>query len=89
MEVPVPKEYEEFVCDLVRSGRYLTPDEVVYDALHLLQNQEHVRNMRLEELREKIRVGWEQAERGELIDGEEVFRELRERSAKLRAQSGK
>ena len=89
MEVPVPKEYEEFVCGLVRSGRYLTPDEVVHDALYLLQNQEHIREIRSEELREKIRVGWEQAERGELIDGEEVFRELRERSAKLRAQSGK
>ena len=65
MEVHINPEDEEFVCDLVRSGRYVVPEEVVREALHLLQNDEYVRKMRLEELNAKIQVGMDQFERGE------------------------
>ncbi len=30
-------------------------------------------------VREKIEEGWQQSERGELLDGEEVFRRLKKR----------
>ena len=35
----------------------------------------------LQDIREKIEAGFEQAERGELFDGEEVFKEIWERLA--------
>lgn len=38
-------------------------------------------------LRARIDVGWEQAERGQSRDGETVFREMRKRLLKLLRQS--
>jgi len=38
----------------------------------------------LSELRQKIGVGLQQARRGELLDGEKVFRELEARNLKRR-----
>ncbi len=40
----------------------------------------------LGDLRKKIAVGLEQARRGDLLDGEQVFRQLEERTRKRRAR---
>jgi hypothetical protein len=40
----------------------------------------------LEEVREKVRVGLEQADRGELLDAEEVFERIAQRVDGLRAR---
>jgi len=58
-----PPDLEEFVQQALASGRYRSADEVVYDALRLLRERE----MRLEELRRDIQVGWDQVDRGEVI----------------------
>jgi Arc/MetJ-type ribon-helix-helix transcriptional regulator len=49
----------------------------VREALRLLEQRELAREAALSDLRAKIAVGLEQAKRGELRDGEEVFRELK------------
>lgn len=82
MNVTVRPELEPFVNELVASGRYLCPDEVVYAALLFLKDQEDLRKIHLAELRKEIAVGLEQANRGELLDGEEVFGRLQERIRK-------
>jgi antitoxin ParD1/3/4 len=43
----------------------------------------------LEQLRRQVIVGYEAAERGELIDGEVVFDNLHAKLAQRRAQAGK
>jgi hypothetical protein len=48
------------------------------EALRLLQNQEKEREQGLNQLREKLQRGASEAERGELIEADEVFRELRQ-----------
>jgi antitoxin ParD1/3/4 len=50
MQIPLTRE-------LVDGERYLTPDEVVRDALHLLQERERLRALRLEDLRHEIQKG--------------------------------
>jgi len=48
----------------------------------LLQEEETTRQARLNRLRSKIDIGLNQARRGELLDGETVFEELKQRASK-------
>lgn len=52
-----------------------------------LEEQAEVREeLDLQELRRNIKIGLEQSARGEVIDGDEVFRRLRERNAAMKAK---
>jgi putative addiction module CopG family antidote len=62
----------------VKSGRYQTTSEVVREALRLLERHEQGRDEAFHQLKTKLERGVGQAERGELIGGDEVFGELRE-----------
>lgn len=76
MNVSLTPELEQFVHAKVQSGRYLSASEVVREALRLLEERDHLREIQLQTLREKIAIGIEQSDRGELFDGEEVIQEL-------------
>ena len=54
------------------SGRYHSADEVVQNALELLERHQHD----VQGIREKIASGAAELDRGEGIDGEEAFRNL-------------
>jgi antitoxin ParD1/3/4 len=82
MQVSLPPDLERFVTELIGSGQYHSPEEAVRAGLCLLQDQERLRRIRLEEVRKEIAIGIEQADRGELIDGEEVFASLRDKMPK-------
>ena len=60
----------------VKSGRYLSASEVVREALRLLEERDRLQQMKLKTLRQELMVGVEQIERGEIVDGDEVFAEL-------------
>lgn len=79
LNVSLTPELERFVTSRVESGRYQSASEVVREGLRLLEDRELSRQTTLADLRREIAVGLEQADRGELFDGEEVFRELEER----------
>jgi antitoxin ParD1/3/4 len=79
MNISLTPELERFVSSKVASGRYLSASEVIREGLRLLEEREVTKQAALEEVRRKIAVGLEQADRGELFDGEEVFRELLEK----------
>ena len=49
---------------------------MITEALQLLEQRDKHYQQWVEETREKVQVGIAQLERGEGIDGEEVFREL-------------
>jgi len=78
MNISLTPELEQFVQSTVKNGRYSSASEVVLAALRLLEQQERERLVRLEELRKEIMIGIEASDRGEVFDGEEVLRELRE-----------
>lgn len=67
-----------FLHNRVKSGRYQTTSEVVREALRLLERQETQREEDLQQLKAKLDRGAAQAERGDLLDGETVFAELRD-----------
>jgi antitoxin ParD1/3/4 len=76
LTVSLTTEWEEFIEELVSSGRYLSASEVVRDALRQLLRRESEQAAELERLRSQIGVGLEQARAGELLDGDEVFATL-------------
>ena len=67
-----------FLQSRVKSGRYQTTSEVVREALRLLERQETQREEDRQQLKAKLDRGAAQAERGDLLDGETVFAELRD-----------
>lgn len=79
LNVSLTPELERFVSSKVASGRYQSASEVIREGLRLLEEREVTKQAALEEVRRKIAIGLEQADRGELFDGEEVFRELLEK----------
>jgi antitoxin ParD1/3/4 len=87
LNVSLTPELEQFVQSRVATGFYQTASEVIREGLRLLEEREQMRVAAREELRAKIRRGVEQADRGELLDGETVFREIRQVSARRRSKS--
>jgi antitoxin ParD1/3/4 len=77
VNISLTPKLNAFLQSRVRSGRYQTTSEVVREALRLLQHQEQQREESLKQLTIKLRRGAAQASRGELLDGNEVFLELR------------
>lgn len=78
VNISLTPELGAFLQSRVNSGRYQTTSEVVREALRLLQNQEKEREEGLKQLKAKLQRGATQAERGELLDADEVFQELRQ-----------
>jgi antitoxin ParD1/3/4 len=76
MNVSLTPELEQFVQSKVKSGRYLSASEVVREALRLLEDRDRIYQARLADLQKEITIGVEEADRGELFDGEEVMQEL-------------
>jgi antitoxin ParD1/3/4 len=82
MNVNLGTVFDKFISDLLKSGIYQSQSEVVREGLRLLKDREELKNLRLAELRREIAIGSKQADRGEFVDGEETFAEIRRRSVK-------
>jgi antitoxin ParD1/3/4 len=81
MNVNLGNVFDRFIADLLKSGLYQSQSEVVRDGLRLLKEREEIKRLRLAEMRKRIAIGSEQADRGEFVDGENAFKEIRRRSA--------
>ena len=65
--------FEQFIRRQVETGRYASASEVVREALRLMEGRERLREIELEEYREKIREGMES---GPGVPADEVFARL-------------
>ncbi|MFN7925897.1 MAG: type II toxin-antitoxin system ParD family antitoxin [Bryobacteraceae bacterium] len=72
MIVHLTPEIERIVEAEIESGRYGSATEVIREALRLLRERDELVAMRKVAIREQIGEGWRSAERGELVDGDEV-----------------
>lgn len=81
MNVNLGTVFDKFIGELLKTGMYQSQSEVVREGLRLLKEREELKQFRLAELRKQIAVGSAQADRGEFVDGEETFAEIRRRSA--------
>jgi putative addiction module CopG family antidote len=73
MALEVPSDVESAVRQRVESGVYHSADEVLRMAIHALAWAEQDPAGKLHLLRAAIRAGVDEAERGDLIPGDEVF----------------
>jgi antitoxin ParD1/3/4 len=78
---------DRFVQTKIESGRYQSASEVIREGLRLLEEREADRQQSLAKLRQDIEIGWQQSERGEVVDGPSVFAEIRKMSKDRRARS--
>ena len=78
VNVSLTPELNAFLQRRLKSGRYQTTSEVVREALRLLERQEQERDPAFQGLKAKLDRNAAQAEAGELLEGAEVFDELRE-----------
>ena len=86
MNISLTSELERLIQEQVKKGKYSSASEMVGEALRLLWERDLLKEKRLAQLKEKIRVGIEAADRGELVDGEEVFDEIEEDICRIEAQ---
>ena len=80
MNVSLSPELERLIDEKVKSGMYNSASEVIRAGLRLLQEHDELREIRLRELKADVQKGIEEIERGDVVDGDEVFLELRERN---------
>jgi len=73
MSVDLHPELERLITSKVTSGRYSSASDVVRDALQLLEERDEMFTRHKDNIRRQIEEGWQCAQRGELVDGNEVF----------------
>lgn len=82
MNVTIPKSLEALVREKVEQGRYSTEDEVVADALRLMQARDEAAQLKRARLQDAIDRGYEDVAAGRLVTLENedqidaFFREL-------------
>jgi putative addiction module CopG family antidote len=80
MNVKIPEEQRAIVEGLVAAGRFASVEEAISEGIRLLASSE--------QLRKQVQIGIEQADRGEVIEHDTVFAQLRAMAAAT-SSSGK
>jgi antitoxin ParD1/3/4 len=88
MKISLPPELEQYLQEKVRSGQYQSIDEALGEGVRLLMNRDELYQGRFEELQAEIRIGIEASDKGDVIDGDEVFARLRQKLSQRRTQPG-
>ena len=90
MAIELKPEHQQIIDSAIRSGAYHDPEEVLGQVFEILRVQLHSEDWltgQREAVAAKIALGFAQAERGELMDGDvavEMLRQRRKDPAKLR-----
>ncbi len=85
MNVSLTKELEEMINKKVESGLYNSASEVIREGLRLLNEQDQLRQIRIEELRREVQKGIDQIRAGnskKYNSGEELADEIISRGTK-------
>lgn len=70
-------ELEDLIQRQLSSGKYQTAIDVLMAGAKLLEQQEDIYQGRLQELQQEAWIGWEAAQRGELVDGSTAMAQIR------------
>jgi len=86
MNVSLSRQLQGFIEKKVRTGRYQTASEVVREGLRLIEDRDTQRALQLRRLREEIRVGLDQIEKGQVapLDVKKIKAEGRKQRAASR-----
>ena len=80
MNISLTPELERYVHGKVQEGMYHSASEVVREGLRLLREKDELHQKKLEQLRQEIQVGIDQADRGRVKPlTEELVRDIKNR----------
>jgi antitoxin ParD1/3/4 len=82
INITLQPEQEQLIQAKLQTGKYENAYQVIVAALQLLDERDKHYEQWLEETRQKVAVGIEQANRGQLTDGDVAFAQLREKLAR-------
>jgi antitoxin ParD1/3/4 len=77
----IGEHYEALIKRLVESGRYASASEVIRDGMRLLEEKEHLREIKLRDIQTLIQEGIDSGDAGAL-DIEDIIAEAKRRKAK-------
>jgi antitoxin ParD1/3/4 len=86
MTIHLKPELERLIQKDVERGPYKTADEFVERAVQMLHEQEEWLSVNRAEISSKIEEGYASAQRGELIDGDQVRAQMEEKKRLWRDQ---
>ena len=72
----IPEDLRSLVEETLATGHYSSVEDVLRDALRLLIEREEIFAAGRDAMRHQIAEGVAQAERGELVDGDEAIAEI-------------
>ncbi|GFE71761.1 type II toxin-antitoxin system ParD family antitoxin [Chroococcus sp. FPU101] len=78
MQIALKPDQEKFILEKLQEGKYQSVDELLALAFQLLEEHDS-KKQQLLELREKIAEGTEQIRKGNVIEGEMVFKQLQDK----------
>jgi len=81
MNLLLKPEHQKLIEAQLSTGRYANPDEIIAEALELLNKRDQYQEWS-EEIGQKIDVAAQQLDRGEGIDGESAIALLRKKLQK-------
>ena len=87
--VTLREDHQKFIEAAVKSGRYVSENEVVAAAIAELKMQEELRQSRIAELRKEVQIGLDQLDRGEGVEWDmEAIRKKGEALLRARNNNG-
>ena len=89
MTIRLKPELEALIQQDVQRGPYRSADEFVERAVQMLHDQEQWLAENRDEIAAKIEAGYASAERGDLLDAEQVRARLNERKQVWRDQNNR
>ena len=87
MNITLSPEQEKFIQSQIARGKYTNIQQVIDSALKLLETQDQNYEQWLDETRQKVKVGLEQLERGDKVDGEVVIAQLEAKFKRMREEN--
>jgi antitoxin ParD1/3/4 len=78
MQIVLPPELEQLIQRQLAAGKYQSALDVITAGIHLLDQQDNIYQGRLPELQQDAQVGWEAAQRGDLVEGPTAMAQIRE-----------
>jgi antitoxin ParD1/3/4 len=84
--IAIKPELERKIADKVKSGRYASADDVVADALEVLDRAEAAERLREADISAKADEGWAQSERGENLPADVAVARLWDRISRWRRE---
>jgi antitoxin ParD1/3/4 len=81
MQVTLGPERESFVRSRISAGEFASPDELIEEALRLMEEREEFLHLNRQSIGAKIQAGWDSLKQGRSVDGETALGLLKDELA--------